>query len=270
MTTGITEREWEDLSAYIDGQLAPQEKARLERTLRSRADLRAAMGDLRRTRELLRDQPAIRAPRNFTLSPKVVKSHQPRSLFSGLFQTMRVASVVASILFVLVLLGDLFVPKAGGSVPMAAKPEESMPIEQAVQEAAPVQVQESVEKEAERVLEAGSATPDVGTTLGLPMVNAQPFSSTEMSYPLPEEIPAPAELALDESTLVETPAEQLPEEGFKALDIQEGETTIESDALQVDTQSSAWTVWRFLEVGLAIVGLSTGLIAIILRFSGRA
>jgi len=276
MTTSISERELVELSAYLDGQLAPGEKARLEKTLRSRPELRAAMADLQHTRHHLRNQPAIRAPRNFTLSPKFAESQQRRSIFSTLFNTMRVASIAASLLFVLVLLGDLFVPRAGVGVPMAAMPVESVPVEEVVEEAAPMEVQESVdeegvvevEKEAERLLDVNEATPDIGTALVLPMEEAQAITATEMAYPPPQEMPAAAEPALGESTILETPAKTLPEQGMKPQKVTEGEASPEPDAEEPSV--GFWTVWRIFEVGLAIVGLITGVLAILLRITGRA
>jgi anti-sigma factor RsiW len=61
----------EALSAYLDGQLTPKERSRLEKKLQASADLRAAMEEMRRTRAVLRSQPRLRAPRNFTLTPEM-------------------------------------------------------------------------------------------------------------------------------------------------------------------------------------------------------
>ena len=69
MTTPISDRDWEAISAYLDGELNPKERARLDARLQANADLRAALEDLRRTRTVLRSQPRLHAPRNFT-SPR--------------------------------------------------------------------------------------------------------------------------------------------------------------------------------------------------------
>lgn len=276
MKMGISEREWEEISAYLDDQLAPGEKTRLESALQSHAELQAALAELSRTRKLLREQPAIRAPHNFTLSPRFIETLRRQRLFSGLFQGMRLASLVASILFVLVFLGDLLIPTAGTGVPLAAVPVESISVEQAVQEAAPAVAEESVEatlvveveREAGAAMDASKASPDVGTALGLPMVNAQPFTTTEMTYPPPQEMPAAAEPAIEESMALEIQSEKLPEEGVKALEIPEEDVSSEPGGK--DPTPGFWTLWRVIEVVLAIAGVTAGAIAIFLRITGRA
>src|SRR4030067_3833259 len=107
MTTSITRREVEALSAYLDGQLSEKERIRLERDLQLRADLRALLEDLQRTRGLLRSQPMLRAPRNFTLTPQMagVKTFKPAR--RRLVPAISLVSVMAAALFMLVLVGDL-------------------------------------------------------------------------------------------------------------------------------------------------------------------
>ena len=68
----MNSRDLELLSSYLDGQLKPSESARLERRLASEPDLRSVLDDLRAARGLLRQLPVRKAPRNFTLTPKMV------------------------------------------------------------------------------------------------------------------------------------------------------------------------------------------------------
>ena len=70
-------RDLELLSSYLDGQLKPSDSARLEARLSSDADLRAVLDDLRAARGLLRQLPMRKAPRNFTLTPKMVGKNPP-------------------------------------------------------------------------------------------------------------------------------------------------------------------------------------------------
>lgn len=111
MTTRITPPQWEALSSYLDNQLTPQERARLETHLKQDAELRQALEDLRRTRALLRSQPRLRAPRNFTLTPAMagVRSGARRSSSVGPYPILRLASVLATIFFVLITVGDFAV-----------------------------------------------------------------------------------------------------------------------------------------------------------------
>src|SRR5512142_1758722 len=78
MRAQISNRDYEQLSAYIDGQLSPAERRKLEERLRARTDLQVALDEMNRTRSLLRSAPRRRAPRNFTLTPAMVGERGPR------------------------------------------------------------------------------------------------------------------------------------------------------------------------------------------------
>jgi hypothetical protein len=73
----MNQRDLELLSSYLDGQLKPSDSARLESRLSSDPNLRAVMDDLREARSLLRRLPSRKAPRNFTLTPKMVGQNPP-------------------------------------------------------------------------------------------------------------------------------------------------------------------------------------------------
>jgi hypothetical protein len=57
------------LSAYLDDELSPEEKAVLQARLENDDTLRAELDSLQRTVNLLRDLPTLPAPRDFTLDP---------------------------------------------------------------------------------------------------------------------------------------------------------------------------------------------------------
>ena len=65
----LSERDWAQLSAYLDGALGARERAALERRLAAEPHLRQALDELRETVALLRALPTLRAPRDFTLDP---------------------------------------------------------------------------------------------------------------------------------------------------------------------------------------------------------
>jgi len=71
MNTPIPPRDLESLSAYLDDQLNPGERARLEARLPLEPALRQMLEDLGLTRRALRAQKPRRAPRNFTLTPEM-------------------------------------------------------------------------------------------------------------------------------------------------------------------------------------------------------
>jgi hypothetical protein len=101
-------RDVELLSTYLDGKLNPSDSARLESRLKTDPELVAVMDDLRAARSTLRQLPARRAPRNFTLTPKMagVKPPLPRA-----YPAFRFASVLAALLFFLSYATNLVAPR---------------------------------------------------------------------------------------------------------------------------------------------------------------
>jgi anti-sigma factor RsiW len=93
----MNQRDLELLSAYLDGQLNSSESARLESRLNSDPQLASALTDLRATRSLLRKLPARRAPRNFTLTRKMVGQNPP---LPRAYPVFRFATALATLLFI--------------------------------------------------------------------------------------------------------------------------------------------------------------------------
>jgi len=81
----ISPKDWEAISAYLDGQLSQHELLRLENRLQTDKDLNAACNELRNIKKLLHNQPKIAAPRNFLLTPEMVgiKSGDRRSCLAN-------------------------------------------------------------------------------------------------------------------------------------------------------------------------------------------
>jgi anti-sigma factor RsiW len=73
----MKQRDIELLSSYLDGQLSSVDTARLEARLRTDPEMRSVLQDLRGARSLLRQLPMRKAPRNFTLTPKMVGKNPP-------------------------------------------------------------------------------------------------------------------------------------------------------------------------------------------------
>jgi len=93
----MNQRDVELLSAYLDGELKPSDSARLEARLKTDRELVSVMDDLRAARNLLRRLPQRRAPRNFTLTRKMVGQNPPMPrAYSG----FRFATALATLLFV--------------------------------------------------------------------------------------------------------------------------------------------------------------------------
>ncbi|GAB4579074.1 MAG: hypothetical protein Fur0022_18120 [Anaerolineales bacterium] len=143
MTQMISPQEQEMLSAYLDNALTPRERQRLETQLQARPELRAALEELRQTRQLLRAAPALRAPRNFTLTPEMagLRTRPPR-----VYPAFQWAFALAMVLFVAVLGGEAFFgsPAAMPAADVALVPQaESFTLEEAPVEQAPMEALES-------------------------------------------------------------------------------------------------------------------------------
>jgi anti-sigma factor RsiW len=89
-------RDIENLSAYLDGQLSASDAARLEARLKTDPELASALRDLSAARNILQKLPARKAPRNFTLTRKMVGLNPP---MPGSYPLFRFATVFAAILF---------------------------------------------------------------------------------------------------------------------------------------------------------------------------
>ncbi len=109
-------RDVEKLSAYLDGQLKDSEAARLETRLKTNSDLASLLEELRQSRAILRKLPQRRAPRNFTLTPKMVRQRPP---LPRAYPYFRFATALATFLLIFSFAANLAAP---GLRRMAASP----------------------------------------------------------------------------------------------------------------------------------------------------
>ncbi|HEX5807143.1 MAG TPA: hypothetical protein VFY25_00640, partial [Anaerolineales bacterium] len=110
----MNQRDLELLSSYLDGQLRPSESARLESRLSREPDLRAVLDDLRSTRTLLRKLPMRQAPRNFTLTPKMVGKNPP---LPRTYTAFRFMTALASLLLFFTMGLNFLVPQMASQPP---------------------------------------------------------------------------------------------------------------------------------------------------------
>jgi anti-sigma factor RsiW len=92
----MNQRDVEQLSSYLDGQLSPSDSARLKTRLASDPALVSTLDALRASRSLLRRLPHRRAPRNFLLTPKMVGKRPP---LPRTYPVFRFATALATLLF---------------------------------------------------------------------------------------------------------------------------------------------------------------------------
>ncbi len=283
MTKNISMREWEALSAYLDGQLAAKERTRLESQLNQTPELRSALEDLRRTRSILRSQPKVRAPRNFTLTPDMVGLKARPARHAPAYPFFRLASALAAFLFLLVLVGDLTsLPARFGfgspaqSAQVAMAPE-AAPLEsaQGVNEAYPGPTQE-----ANQAFQAQSSQAE---TTQAPMMMMAPTT------------PTPGALATAEAPRAAMPVHPTPEGtpfGVAGGGLPPGSgvtevpptaaATIASPAPATEDhaypaakqsnepQPGGFSPLRTVEVVLALLAVGSGLVAFLLRRAGSA
>jgi len=115
-------RELNLLSAYLDNTLSEKEKRHLEARLETDPELLSRYKDLRKTKLILSRLTHLRAPRNFLLTPEMLKVYQKKP--QPLKISLQLASSLAAILLV-VLIGFEWATTGGFILgrQMAASPQ---------------------------------------------------------------------------------------------------------------------------------------------------
>jgi anti-sigma factor RsiW len=302
MKPQLSHRDYEQISAYLDGGLKPKERARVEARLQSNDALQAALQEIRKTRSLLRSLPRMRSPRNFTLTPAMVGKPVTRfGLYPSSYYTLRLSAVLSSVLLVCVLIGDFL---TSGLRPAMMPTMAPMPA-QAELTALPAATQAMVEalKEIPPSEEGGVQAPsapmptaavaadmfaaNVQTTQPPPALiavptamaleAAQPKQAVETLPPSPLGADATSMLALAPQEAVATAPAMIAAPpgaeiavptiaGIPPAPEQKPETGL-LPAKQVQPQAGRFA-WRIIEVLLALTVLVTGLAA--LTFHKRA
>jgi len=251
MKKQVKSRDWEALSAYLDGQLSNRERSRLEARLENDRDLQLALEELRKTQGVLRNLPTLRVPRNFTLTPQMVGIKQESQ---PLFPVLRFASIVAMVLLAVVVIGDYMFPATLALAPVSEADTFMM---------APSVV---AEKEAESVV-AESVYPYPVDALGMVEPAAEAATDKAMMEAEPEAATQKVRATEEGSVLQQrvrtpTPAATLADVEHPYPAVEES-ITIEKSA--VDDGSKRDTVFRVVEVALLIIAIGTGVAAFVLR-----
>jgi hypothetical protein len=272
----LSDRDWELLSAYMDGQLSNGKRTQLEARMKSNPELRAALEDLTQTRTMLRSLPRLKAPRSFKLTSEMVGQKQPKRLYP-FFQF---ASALTSLMLVLVLLSDwlgfgLQAPfgqsaSQAPDAPVAAEvvvesAPESLALEMPAEEqmdalkAVPAeegQLEESMEEQARMAVATAEAEPTGAADAYL----AAPAAPEEAAPNLSMEA---AEVPPDASVTGDTPAE------MPAAEPQAAESETDQASPVIDrAPPEGFSGMRILEISLALVAFGTALMAFYLRRTG--
>lgn len=96
----LSDQELEMLSAYLDGALTADERSRLESRLQDDPRLRRELSILRKTVELVKVVPPVKAPRDFTVTREMLRARPPRVLIFPATTLVSTLSAVAAMLFV--------------------------------------------------------------------------------------------------------------------------------------------------------------------------
>jgi len=230
----MNQRDLELLSSYLDGQLSPSDSTRLEARLKTDRQLVSVLNDLRATRSLLRKLPQRRAPRNFTLTRKMVGQNPPLPKSYPFF---RLATAFATLLLVFSFGLNSFsrfattYPYGFGGMGGGGGADQSMESSAA---AAPMAATEA----------PAFAEP------ALTEVPAEPFSNLA---PMATQIPTEA---ADAARIEDTPASK-----SSGVDNVNGlnQAPVESEPQRPALISSAW------QIGLAVVALLSFLLMVLLR-----
>jgi anti-sigma factor RsiW len=187
----------DNLSAYLDGELSERERQRVERHLAQCAACRDELASLRATVTLLRQAPRQPLPRSFVLPPSAQLQQRNYQRWNWAFGALRSASVVVTLLLVILVSGDVLLGR--GIVPWMDNRKAASPMALS-EEAAPL-------PRAALAPEAGAA--ELETAADAPAAYAA----------VPESAPAPMALAQEALTQeAETNAQTSePEVGVQAL-----------------------------------------------------
>jgi anti-sigma factor RsiW len=235
----VVERREETLSAYIDGELSPRERADLERALAKDPALRDELAALRQVVGVMHEVPQVRVPRSFTLDPAVYgRAKQPWLQF---YPMLRAATVLATVALVFLFAGDLFLSQSGGvGMPAQTVAEplaEVREAEEVLREPEPavevtLEVEAPVAKLAEDMVEEEAAPQEAAAPAAeveSAAEGAARVTGTEAMTDEPiEAAESPAAAILSEEAVEEAPAEAPSEEPMLMV---VPTTTVEGEAV---------------------------------------
>jgi hypothetical protein len=307
MTNRISNRDYEALSAYLDGELAPKERSRLESRMLAQPELRTALQELRQTRQVLRAQARIRPRRSFALTPEMVGGYRPRKIGLQLFPVFGLATALASLaLVVTFLFGFLSKPDdlSVAFAPQTSEVEQSVELQQDspaasaegsepfAAKSAPGEVIETQTVESVSPAMMATPTPDMGILAAPPPGMGGGGDSSSGAASAAESLPAqefPAPSAITETAVMsltmkmaETTAQpgldmptpsaetalQVP--GENASDASRESLEQAEPATESETSVSWWTPLRLIQVVLGGLVLLGGLAALFFWILERA
>jgi anti-sigma factor RsiW len=196
---------WEELSAYMDGVLAEEEREGVRTHLETCEECRTGLVELRATRTMLRSMPMVPPPRAFTLTQEQAGIKEParegfwRRLFmprnSPRFAT---GSVLAFGLLLLVVFGDFANINSGGPAMTASAPapEAAMKLEASGTPVPPALEQRNAGQEPQATTAMGASGQNdaaTGAEAQPPAVAAQPTPTAAAAGAMSGAVEAPTQ-----------------------------------------------------------------------------
>jgi anti-sigma factor RsiW len=252
MKVKISPRDIEMLSAYLDRQLEAKKNLQLEERLKKEPELRSAYDDLRGTRAVMRSLPRLKAPRNFTLTPEMVgRSKAKDSPSRQFFPVFQFVSAMASLLLVVVLVGDLLGLGLASAEPVAMQEAQGI-----------FETQETGLAEAPLSGERSLAAETLAEDQARDEIEAQPALANDQLELQAGSTPGITDTITATAILSETLATDPLLAAPPSLVTEPGQNPSASQAGNGQPDRS---LWRVAEIVLALIALVCGLAAILLR-----
>lgn len=262
MSNQVTVRDLEQISAYLDGQLPPKERERLETRLLTEPELAETLEQLKRTRALLRALPKVHVPRNFTLSPQAVR---PRPAQSFAFNFMRSVSAISTLMLIIILVSDFLHTRQLASSPiMEELPVLSMPTLEAVTETEPSAIPMEL-AQGEVITETARMELPITGTATEPMASAKAIPAEPEQYlaetpsPIQEATDTPSEVML--FAIESTPSPYPPSQAIPTTEVAPTLTPLPTPTGEAGIQYT----YRLLEGFLITIAIGTAIAALIFR-----
>ena len=134
------DKQQEVLSAYLDGELAPADRRRVEQQLAQDSNLQQELDAMQFWQQEMRALPSRRVPRNFILDPAAYRPPQRRPLGAA-YPVLRGATAFAALMLLIVLAANAYT--GGFSAPVAQEASSVAMVEMAAGEAPPAEEKQS-------------------------------------------------------------------------------------------------------------------------------
>lgn len=252
----LTDRDLEMISAYLDGEISRKERERLEARLLVDEDLSNTLKQLQHTKQVMNSLPFMRAPRNYFVTAEMVGKKETGS---RAFPILRFASALASVLFILLFLGDMLVPRTA-----LMTSSKTVQVAETIIEAAELPVSEAPQIE--------SQLPEAQADQAMEMAPVEGEAAAPFPEPTPDQ---PSEPAAEMERLLATGVPSPVEEsevgvGEVAESFAEPNLLEEGGVIDVSPEDETrpiidyWKIVRYFEIFLIVLALTTGLAALLL------